>query len=255
MLAKRIVPCLDIDEGRVVKGTRFVALRDIGDPVALAERYELASADELVLLDISAASDGRDAALDVLRRAAGRVFIPVTLGGGMRTVADMRAALHAGADKVSINTAAVARPELMSEAARAFGRQCVVLAVDVRRRRVDDPSAGWEVVTHGGRTPTGRDALAWMREAAERGAGEILLTSIDRDGTQAGYDLPLLAAVSAAVPLPLIASGGAGSPEHLRAALVAGADAALAASIFHDGLFSIGEVKQHLADAGLAVRR
>jgi cyclase len=252
MLTKRIVPCLDIDRGRVMKGTRFLNLRDVGDPVELAERYEREGADELVLLDITAASDGRAAALDVLRRAAGRVFIPVTLGGGMRTVADMRAALNAGADKVSINSAAVERPALIAEAARAFGSQCVVLAVDVRR--ADTPS-GWEVVTHGGRRPTGRDAVAWMREGAERGAGEILLTSMDRDGTRDGYDVSLLEAASAAVMLPLIASGGAGQPEHLRAALMAGADAALAASIFHDGLYSVGAVKDELAAAGLAVRR
>lgn len=253
MLTKRIVPCLDIDAGRVVKGTRFLNVRDIGDPVELAERYEAEGADELVLLDITAASDARAAALDVLRRAAGRVFIPVTLGGGMRAVADMRAALNAGADKVSINTAAVARPELLSEAARAFGRQCVVLAVDVRRTGAT--ASGWEVVTHGGRRPTGMDAVAWIRQGAERGAGEVLLTSMDRDGTGQGYDLELLAAVSAAVPLPLIASGGAGSAEHLRDALAAGADAALAASIFHDRVYSVGEVKRALADAGMAVRR
>lgn len=253
MLSKRIIPCLDISAGRVVKGTRFVNLRDVGDPVDLAARYEAEGADELVLLDITAASDARDAALDVLRRAAGRVFIPVTLGGGMRTVADMRAALSAGADKVSINTAAVARPDLISEAARAFGTQCVVLAVDVRRGTA--MLSGWEVVTHGGRQPTGRDALAWMREGAARGAGEILLTSMDRDGTQAGYDLELLAATSAAVPLPLIASGGAGNPNHLCAALHAGADAALAASIFHDGRYTVAQAKDALAASGLAVRR
>lgn len=252
MLTKRVVPCLDVDRGRVVKGTKFVNLRDIGDPVALAERYEREGADELVLLDITAASDARASALDVLRRAAGRVFIPVTLGGGMRSVEDMRAALHAGADKVSINSAAVERPELITEAARAFGSQCVVLAVDVRRGAA--PS-GWEVVTHGGRRPSGRDAISWMGEGADRGAGEILLTSMDRDGTRDGYDLALLEATSAAVSLPLIASGGAGSPEHLRAALEAGADAALAASIFHDGLYSVSDVKDCLAAAGLAVRR
>ncbi|HLZ23807.1 MAG TPA: imidazole glycerol phosphate synthase subunit HisF [Ktedonobacterales bacterium] len=253
MLTKRIIPCLDIAAGRVVKGTRFLHLRDVGDPVELAERYEAEGADELVLLDITAANDARAAALDVLRRAAGRVFIPVTLGGGMRSVADMRAALNAGADKVSINTAAVANPTLISDAARAFGTQCVVLAVDVRRSGA--APSGWEVVTHGGRQPTGRDALAWLREGAGRGAGEILLTSMDRDGTHSGYDLELLAATSAAVSLPLIASGGAGSPDHLCAALRAGADAALAASIFHDGLFTIGETKDALASAGLAVRR
>lgn len=253
MLTKRIIPCLDIDAGRVVKGTHFVNLRDIGDPVALAERYEREGADELVLLDITAASDARAAALDVLRRAAGRVFIPVTLGGGMRSIADMRAALNAGADKVSVNSAAVERPGLIAEAARAFGSQCVVLAVDVRRS--GETPSGWEVVTHGGRRPSGRDALTWMREGAARGAGEILLTSMDRDGTQSGYDLPLLEAVSAAVALPLIASGGAGSADHLRAALDAGADAALAASIFHDGRYTVAQVKDYLAQAGLAVRQ
>jgi cyclase len=252
MLTKRIVPCLDIDHGRVMKGTKFLHLRDVGDPVDLTERYEREGADELVLLDITAASEGRAAVLDVLRRAAGRVFIPVTLGGGMRSVADMRAALKAGADKVSVNSAAVERPELITEAARAFGSQCIVLAVDARR---GETSSGWEVVTHGGRRPTGRDAIAWMREGAERGAGEILLTSMDHDGTRGGYDVALLEATSAAVSLPLIASGGAGSPEHLRAALEAGADAALAASIFHDGLYSVGAVKDYLAAAGLAVRR
>jgi imidazole glycerol-phosphate synthase subunit HisF len=252
MLSKRIIPCLDIDAGRVVKGTRFVNLRDVGDPVELAERYEREGADELVLLDITAASDARAAALDVLRRAAGRVFIPVTLGGGMRTLDDMRAALRAGADKISLNSAAVARPALIEEAARAFGSQCVVLAVDVRRAA--EQPGGWEVVTHGGRQPTGRDAIAWMREGAERGAGEILLTSMDQDGTRAGYDLALLAATSAAVPLPLIASGGAGGPDDLRAAFAAGADAALAASIFHDGDYTVGAVKRLLADEGIAVR-
>ena len=252
MLTKRIISCLDIDQGRVVKGTHFVNLRDIGDPVELAERYEREGADELVLLDITAASDARAAALDVLRRAAGRVFIPVTLGGGMRTVADMRAALRAGADKVSVNSAAVERPELITEGARAFGSQCVVLAVDARHGAT---ASGWEVVTHGGRKPTGRDAIAWMREGIERGAGEILLTSIDRDGTQSGYDVALVQATCAAAPVPLIASGGAGTPEHLRAALAAGADGALAASIFHDGAHSIAEVKNVLDAAGLAVRR
>lgn len=252
MLTRRVIPCLDIDAGRVVKGQSFVNLRDVGDPVELAERYEAEGADELTLLDITAASDSRAAALETLRRAAGRVFIPVTLGGGMRTVADMRAALHAGADKVSINTAAVERPELITEAARAFGCQCVVLAVDVRRSAT--PS-GWEVVTHGGRRPTGRDAIAWLREGAERGAGEVLLTSMDRDGAQNGYDLDLLRAASAAIPIPLIASGGAGQPDDLAEALQAGADAALAASIFHDRRYTVGEVKARLSERGLAVRR
>jgi len=251
MLTQRIIPCLDIDAGRVVKGQRFVNLRDVGDPVELATRYEAEGADELTLLDITAASDGRAAALETLRRAAGRVFIPVTLGGGMRTVEDMRAALHAGADKVSVNTAAVERPELISEAARAFGSQCVVLAVDARRGAT--PS-GWEVVTHGGRQPTGRDAIAWLREGADRGAGEALLTSMDRDGEQSGYDLDLLRAASAALCIPLIASGGAGQPDDLAEALLAGADAALAASIFHDRRYSVGAVKARLRERGLAVR-
>lgn len=251
MLTRRIIPCLDIDAGRVVKGRNFVNLRDVGDPVDLAMRYEMEGADELTLLDITAASDGRAAALETLRRAAGRVFIPVTLGGGMRTIADMRAALSAGADKVSINTAAVERPALLSEAAQAFGQQCVVLAADVRRSAT--PS-GWELVTHGGRTPTGRDAIDWLREGVERGAGEILLTSMDRDGEQTGYDLALLRAASDAITIPIVASGGAGKPDDLTAAFQAGADAALAASIFHDRRYSVGEVKARLSASGLAVR-
>ncbi len=251
MLTRRIIPCLDIDAGRVVKGRNFVNLRDVGDPVDLAMRYEMEGADELTLLDITAASDGRAAALETLRRAAGRVFIPVTLGGGIRNIADMRAALSAGADKVSINTAAVERPALLSEAAQAFGQQCVVLAADVRR---GSTPSGWEVVTHGGRTPTGRDAIAWLREGMERGAGEILLTSMDRDGEQTGYDLDLLRAASDAITIPIIASGGAGQPDDLTAAFQAGADAALAASIFHDRRYSIGDVKAHLRASGLAVR-
>ncbi len=253
MLTKRIVPCLDIDAGRVVKGTRFVDLRDAGDPVELAERYEQEGADELVLLDITAASDARTTALDVLRRAAGRVFVPVTLGGGIRSVEGMRAALSAGADKVSVNSAAVERPELLAEAARAFGRQCVVLAVDARR--TGTTRSGWEVWTQGGRRGTGRDVVEWVCEGVARGAGEILLTSMDRDGTLDGYDLDLLRAVTTAVPVPVIASGGAGSPEHLRLALVeGGADAALAASIFHDGAWSVRAAKAELAAAGVAVR-
>lgn len=251
MLTKRIIPCLDIDAGRVVKGRNFVNLRDVGDPVELAVHYEKEGADELTLLDITAASDGRAAALDTLRRAAGRVFIPVTLGGGMRSIVDMRAALNAGADKVSINTAAVEQPALLTEAAWAFGQQCVVLAVDVRR---GPTPSGWEVVTRGGRHPTGRDAIDWLREGVERGAGEVLLTSMDRDGAQSGYDLDLLRVASAAVAVPIIASGGAGSPDDLAAAFQAGADAALAASIFHDRRASVGEVKARLRSTGLAVR-
>jgi len=254
MLAKRIIPCLDIDAGRVVKGVNFVGLRDAGDPAELAERYAVAGADELVLLDISATAAGRAAALDVLRHAAARVFLPVTLGGGMRSVDDMRAALRAGADKVALNSAAVARPQLITEGATVFGSQCVVLAIDARLS--GNTPSGWEVVTHGGRTPTGRDAIAWAREGVACGAGEILLTSMDRDGTHDGYDLPLTAAVAAAVIVPIIASGGAGVPAHLATVLGAGfADAALAASIFHDGEYTVGQVKAYLADAGVEVRR
>lgn len=254
MLTKRIIPCLDIADGRVVKGVNFVNLRDAGDPAELAARYAQEGADELVLLDISASAEGRAAALDVLRRAAERVFLPVTLGGGMRVVADMRAALLAGADKVGVNSAAVARPEIIAEGADAFGSQCIVLAIDARHTGAT-PS-GWEVVTHGGRQPTGRDAVAWAREGVGRGAGEILLTSMDRDGTLDGFDLVLTRAISDAVSVPVIASGGAGVPRHLAAVLTTGgADAALAASIFHDGTYTVRQVKDDLAQLGVAVRR
>ncbi len=254
MLTKRIIPCLDIADGRVVKGVNFVNLRDAGDPAELAERYGQAGADELVLLDISASAEGRAAALAVLRRAAERVFLPVTLGGGMRAVADMRAALLAGADKVGVNSAAVARPEILTEGAEAFGSQCVVLAIDAKR--TGNTPSGWEVVTHGGRRPTGIDAVAWAREGADRGAGEILLTSMDRDGTLDGFDLELTRAVSDAVPIPVIASGGAGTPQHLADAVtIGGADAALAASIFHDGTYTVAQVKEELARCGVEVRR
>jgi len=247
---KRVIPCLDVDAGRVVKGTRFLDLRDAGDPVELAAFYDKAGADELVFLDITATSSKRETVVELARRAADEVFVPFTIGGGIRSVEDAQAVLDAGADKVSVNSAAVARPELVSELGDVFGAQCVVLAIDARGR--DDGS--WEVVVAGGRQPTGRDAVAWAREGVERGAGEILLTSMDRDGTNAGYDLALTSAVAEAVGVPVIASGGAGELDHLAEALRAGADAALAASIFHFGTYSIAEAKTHLAGAGLPVR-
>jgi len=249
---KRVIPCLDVDRGRVVKGTNFVGLRDAGDPVELAERYDAEGADELIFLDITATSDRRETIVDLARRTADNVFIPFTIGGGIRSVADAQAVLDAGADKVTVNSAAVERPELLAELAAVFGAQCVVLAIDARGRAPG--RAGWEVVVAGGRTPTGRDAVAWAREGVERGAGEIMLTSMDRDGTTAGYELPLVAAVAGAVGVPVIASGGAGRPEHLAAALRAGADAALAASVFHYGTFSVADAKAHLAAAGIPVR-
>jgi imidazole glycerol-phosphate synthase subunit HisF len=254
MLTKRIIPCLDIKDGRVVKGIHFEQLRDAGDPVELAARYGQMGADEIVLLDINASSDSRAAALDVLRRAAACVFLPVTLGGGMRSVADMRAALRAGADKVSLNSAAVADPALLTRGALAFGAQCVVLAIDARRTGITP--TGWEVFTHGGKRATGMDAIAWAQSGVERGAGEILLTSMDRDGTLDGYDLELTRAIADAVPVPVIASGGAGTPAHMADALRAGgADAALAASIFHDGTYTIAAVKAALAARGVEVRQ
>jgi len=246
---KRVIPCLDVNAGRVVKGTNFVDLRDAGDPVELAERYDAMGADELVFLDITATHEERDTIVELARRTADNVFIPFTIGGGIRQVADAQAVLDAGADKVAVNSAAVARPELVSELGDRFGSQCVVLAVDAKR-----VGPRWEVFVAGGRTPTGLDVVEWAREAVERGAGEILLTSMDRDGTEDGYDLPLTTAVSDAVPVPVIASGGAGRLEHLADALNAGADAALAASIFHYGQHTVGEAKAHLAAAGIAVR-
>ncbi len=248
---KRVIPCLDVDAGRVVKGTNFVDLRDAGDPVELAERYDAAGADELVFLDITATHERRETIVDLARRTADNVFIPFTIGGGIRSVADAQGVLDAGADKVSVNSAAVARPELVGELAERFGSQCVVLAVDAKARPEGD---GWEVFVAGGRTPTGLDAVAWVRECVERGAGEVLLTSMDRDGTNDGYDLPLTGAIAEAVGVPVIASGGAGALEHLADALTAGADAALAASIFHYGQFTVGEAKRHLAAAGIPVR-
>ena len=255
-LAVRVVPCLDVDAGRVVKGVRFVGLRDAGDPVELAARYDEEGADEVVLLDISASSDGRATMLDVVARCAERLSVPLTIGGGVRTPEDVRGLLGAGADKVSVNTAAVADPGLIDAASAAVGAQSVVLAVDARRRDASDPDAGWEVVTHGGRTATGRDAVAWCRDGVARGAGEILLTSMDRDGTRDGFDLPLLAAVTAAVDVPVIASGGAGTTADMVAAVrEGGAAAVLAASLFHFGELRVADAKAALAAAGLPVRR
>ncbi|HXA42878.1 MAG TPA: imidazole glycerol phosphate synthase subunit HisF [Candidatus Solibacter sp.] len=252
MLARRVIPCLDVTGGRVVKGTRFLELRDAGDPVELAAFYDRGGADELVFLDITASSDARAILIDVVKATADQVFIPLTVGGGVRTVEDMTALLESGADKTAVNTAALNRPELIAEGARLLGAQCVVLAIDAKRRT--DPG-GWTVFSHGGRIDTGRDAIEWAREGVERGAGEILLTSMDRDGTRDGYDLELTSAIAAAVPVPVIASGGAGEPEHLRAALAEGAaDAALAASIFHFGEYSIADTKSYLAEHKVPVR-
>ena len=252
MHAKRVIPCLDVDGGRVVKGTSFVDIRDAGDPIELAERYDAAGADELIFLDITATADKRETVVELARRTADNVFIPFTIGGGIRSVEDAQAVLDAGADKVSVNSAAVARPELLNEMAEQFGAQCVVLAIDARRRA--DGSDGWEVYVAGGRKATGLDVVAWAREGVERGAGEILLTSMDRDGTNDGYDLGLTRAVADAVGVPVIASGGAGNLDHLVEALETGADAVLCASIFHYGRYSVGEVKTHLAGAGVPVR-
>jgi imidazole glycerol-phosphate synthase subunit HisF len=251
MLARRIIPCLDVKEGRVVKGVNFVGLRDAGDPVEIARRYDQEQADELTFLDITASFEKRPILLDVVRRTAETVFMPLTVGGGVRTPEDVRTLLRAGADKVSINTAAVERPELVREAAERFGTQCVVVAIDAKRS-----GERWEVFVHGGRTPTGLDAVEWASRMERFGAGEILLTSMDRDGTKEGYDLPLTRAISAAVGIPVIASGGAGTLEHLHEGLTLGrADAVLAASIFHFREFTIGEAKDYLAARGVPVRR
>jgi cyclase len=247
---KRVIPCLDVDGGRVVKGVGFVDLRDAGDPVELAARYDEAGADELVFLDITATSDKRATVVALARRAADELFIPFTIGGGIRSVDDAQAVLDAGADKVSVNSAALERPELIGELSRTLGAQCVVLAIDAK----SDGRGGWEAYLAGGRTPTGRDVVEWAREGTERGAGEILLTSMDRDGTAAGYDLELTEAVARTVSVPVIASGGAGGLDDLAPAIEAGADAVLCASIFHYGRHSVGEVKQTLAAAGIAVR-
>jgi cyclase len=247
---KRVIPCLDVDAGRVVKGVGFVDLRDAGDPVELASRYDASGADELVLLDITATAEKRETVVQLARRAADQVFIPFTIGGGIRSVGDAQAVLDAGADKVSVNSAALSAPELIDELAANFGAQCVVLAIDAK----DNGAGGWEAFVAGGRTGTGRDAVVWAREATERGAGEILLTSMDRDGTNAGYDLALTRAVAAAVPVPVIASGGAGELAHLSEALSAGADAALCASIFHYGQHTVAEAKARLVRDGIPVR-
>ena len=258
MLTKRIIPCLDVKDGRVVKGINFVQLRDAGDPVEAGAAYSAAGADELVFLDITATSDARKTVAEMVRRVAENVFIPFTVGGGIRTVEDMRAILREGADKISVNSAAILRPELISEGAEKFGSQCIVVAIDARRRQKDaeaDFIPGWNVYRSGGRIDTGLDVIEWAKEAERRGAGEILLTSMDGDGTKAGYDLALTRAVADAVSIPVIASGGAGTPEHFYEALTEGrADAALAASLFHYKELEIREVKEYLAARGIPVR-
>ena len=277
MALKRVIPCLDVDAGRVVKGTNFVGLRDAGDPVELAERYDAEGADELVFLDITASHEARETIVELARRTADNVFIPFTIGGGIRSVGDAQAVLDAGADKVSVNSAALDRPELLTELAETFGAQCVVIAIDAKRSNGSSAASGdegpgsasptceappgwfgdqaWDVYVHGGRSlAEGRDAVGWASEAVERGAGEILLTSMDRDGTSDGYDLELTRAVSDAVPVPVIASGGAGELEHLSAAIAEGADAVLCASIFHYGQYRVRDAKQHLAEQGIPVR-
>jgi len=271
MLRKRIIVCLDVQDGRVVKGVSFQGLRDVGDPVELAQRYEAEGADEIVFLDISASAEGRRTLLDNVRRTAENLFVPLTVGGGISDVSDVALALRAGADKVSINTAAVTRPELITEAAQRFGNQCIVASVDARleRRQIelmahaegpavhagDGPATWYRVFTHGGRNATELDAVEWAHRCAELGAGEILITSIDQDGRRAGYDLELTARIAEAVPVPVIASGGAGTPEHVRDAfLLAGADAALLAGIFHDGSITVGALKSFLVSAGIDVR-
>jgi cyclase len=254
MLAKRVIPCLDVDRGRVVKGTNFVNLRDAGDPVEVAARYEQEGADELVFLDIAASHEERDIMLDVVRRTADQVFMPLTVGGGIRTLEDIRELLLAGCDKVSINSAAVKNPQFVYEAARRFGSQCIVVNIDPKRVERDGREV-WEVHVNGGRIPTGHEAVPWAREVERLGAGEIVLTSMDADGTKNGYDLEMTAAVSEAITVPLVASGGAGKPEHLAEAIAVGkADAALAASIFHFGEFTIQETKQVMAARGIPVR-
>ena len=262
MLAKRIIPCLDVNAGRVVKGVNFVSLRDAGDPVEVARRYDAEGADELTFLDITASSDQRDIIVEVIEAVANQVFIPLTVGGGVRKVDDVRRLLNAGADKISINTAVVQTPRLVADASARFGAQCIVVAIDARRRVDSEPDArrgpeasGWEVFTHGGRTATGLDAVDWAREVVELGAGEILLTSMDRDGTKLGFDLELTRAVADAVSVPVIASGGVGSLQDLADGVLTGrADAVLAASIFHYGEFTLQQAKQHMASCGIPMR-
>ena len=248
---KRVIPCLDVDGGRVVKGVEFVDIRDAGDPIELAAHYDREGADEVVFLDITATHEKRDTIAELARRSADDVFVPFTIGGGIRSVADAQAVLDAGADKVSVNSAALARPELIDELAAVFGAQCVVLAIDAKQRPDGD---GWDAYVAGGRKPAGRDAVEWAREGVQRGAGEILLTSMDRDGTSDGYDLALTETVATSVGVPVIASGGAGTLEHLVEALRAGADAVLCASIFHYGTYTVAQAKAHLAAAGIPVR-
>jgi cyclase len=258
VLAKRIIPCLDVTGGRVVKGVNFLELRDAGDPVEIAARYNEQGADELTFLDITATSDGRDLILHIIEAVASQVFIPLTVGGGVRTVDDVRRLLNAGADKTSFNSAALARPQVIQEVSQRYGAQCIVVAIDAKRRLGDDLLArgeGWDVYSHGGRKNTGLDAVAWARQMAEHGAGEILLTSMDRDGTKAGFDLALTRAVSDAVDVPVIASGGVGTLDHLADGIrLGGADAVLAASIFHYAEFTVGQAKAHLASCGIPVR-
>lgn len=254
-LARRIIPCLDVDDGRVVKGVNFVGIRDAGDPVEIARRYNEQGADEITFLDITASHEGRDTTIKTVERIAREVFIPLTVGGGVRSVADIRSLLNAGADKVSINTAAIKDPELVRSAAQRFGAQCIVVAMDVKRVSSADEDPRYELFTHGGRHPTGLEAVAWARQMAEFGAGEILLTSMDRDGTRDGFELTITRQISDAVDIPLIASGGVGTLEHLAAGILeGGADAVLAASIFHFGEYTIPEAKSYLADQGVEVR-
>ncbi len=254
-LAKRIIPCLDVRDGRVVKGVQFVDIRDAGDPVEVARRYNAEGADEITFLDITASSDNRDTIIHVVEAVAETVFIPLTVGGGIRKVEDIRRLLNAGADKVAINTAAVFNPDLVSEASAKVGSQCIVVAIDAKRVSADGEQDKWEIFTHGGRKPTGIDAVEWAKEMVRRGAGEILLTSMDRDGTKIGFDLALTRAISEAVPVPVIASGGVGNLEHLAEGVTEGkADAVLAASIFHFGEYSVGEAKAYMASRGIEVR-
>lgn len=254
-LAKRIIPCMDVDAGRVVKGVQFVDIRDAGDPVEIARRYDEEGADELTFLDITASSDQRETMVHVVEQVAGEVFIPLTVGGGIREVADIQRMLNAGADKVGINTAAVFNPEFVKQAAERFGSQCIVVAIDAKQVSAEGEALRWEIFTHGGRKPTGIDAVEWAQRMVNYGAGEILLTSMDRDGTRDGFDLALTRAVSEAVDVPVIASGGVGNLDHLADGVIDGkADAVLAASIFHFGEYTIGQAKQHMADRGIEVR-